>query len=348
MCWVLKTTQESKNYCYLLSIIKKRRALFINEIGIPTADIIQKGGWIMELLDPKNDFVFYWLFGRKEETRFIKDFLSALFDEEITEIEHLTPKRKKTFFKGDEMIRMDVNVLVRIPNKHTKVGILVVNKHMDGLCDKYYWAKVLTGQIMTGQIIEDHEELEELERIVTVNILNYVKFEQSCGFHSRLGLRHEGGSSLHHEGDSKASFTDKFEFHFLQLPKIELDIGKHKLLDWLIYFRYYNNREVMKDLLEANKMIRTAVHELTNPEVLELYEMARRWELDCNDGISVARGEGRQEGIQQGRQQGIQEGMLLIINNMLKKGYTLDEIREKTGLTEAQIKELQEKNRSNK
>ena len=48
---------------------------------------------------------------------------------------------------------------------------------------------------------------------------------------------------------------------------------------------------------------------------------------------------GRQEGIQEGRQKERQ----LIINNMLKKGYTLDEIQKATGLTEAQIKELQEK-----
>ena len=48
----------------------------------------------MELLEPKDDFVFYWLFGRKEETKFVKDFLSALFDEEITKIEHLIGTRE--------------------------------------------------------------------------------------------------------------------------------------------------------------------------------------------------------------------------------------------------------------
>ena len=39
----------------------------------------------MEPIDPKDDFVFYQLFGCKEEARFIKDFLSALFNEEITD-----------------------------------------------------------------------------------------------------------------------------------------------------------------------------------------------------------------------------------------------------------------------
>ena len=49
----------------------------------------------MELIDPKNDFVFYWLFGCKEETRFIKDFLSAPFNKEITEIEHFNFSTQK-------------------------------------------------------------------------------------------------------------------------------------------------------------------------------------------------------------------------------------------------------------
>ena len=61
---------------------------------------------------------------------------------------------------------------------------------------------------------------------------------------------------------------------------------------------------------------------------------------------------GRQEGWQEGWQKGIQEGRLegrleerqLIINNMLKEGYTLDEIQKITGVTKAQIKELQKKN----
>ena len=91
--------------------------------------------------------------------------------------------------------------------------------------------------------------------------------------------------------------------HFLELSKIELDIGKDRLLDWLIYFKHYNDKEVMKDLLEANKMIKAAVDELTTSEALKSYEVARKWELDYNDGVSAARKGGIQEGIQQGRRE---------------------------------------------
>ena len=60
-------------------------------------------------------------------------------------------------------------------------------------------------------------------------------------------------------------------------------------------------------------------------------EAARKWELDYKSGISAA------------KEEGIQEVIQLVINNMLKKGYTLDEIQKVTGLTKTQIKELQEK-----
>ena len=61
--------------------------------------------------------------------------------------------------------------------------------------------------------------------------------------------------------------------------------------------------------------------------------------MDYKSGISAAKEEGKQEG----RQEGIQKERQLVINYMLEKGYTLDEIQKATGLTEAQIKELQGK-----
>ena len=69
---------------------------------------------------------------------------------------------------------------------------------------------------------------------------------------------------------------------------------------------------------EIRGTVKTIVDELnkmqTDPEVLKLYEAARKWELDYNTDIEVAKKEGIQRGIQQGTQ--------LIINNILEKDYT--------------------------
>ena len=97
---------------------------------------------------------------------------------------------------------MDIDVLVRIPNKRTKVGIVVANRHVDELYD-YYWAKIFGEQ--------EIEEYEELEKTVTVNILDYIKFEQSHKYHNCFEI---------YEDDSRAvKLTDILEIHFLELPK---------------------------------------------------------------------------------------------------------------------------------
>ena len=84
----------------------------------------------VELLDPKNDYAFYWLFGRKEETRFIKDFLSGLFKEEITEIEHLD-LRDRGETKDDKEIRMDV--LVKTSDKYVNIEM---QRNRDNMIDR--------------------------------------------------------------------------------------------------------------------------------------------------------------------------------------------------------------------
>ncbi|MCL0107392.1 hypothetical protein M1N70_00070 [Peptococcaceae bacterium] len=81
----------------------------------------------------------------------------------------------------------------------------------------------------------------------------------------------------------------------------------------------------------------------------ELIEKGRQegWQkgrqLGIQEGRQIGIQEGIQEGIQQGIQEGIQQARQLVINNMLKKGYTLDEIQKVTGMTKTQIKELLEK-----
>ena len=96
----------------------------------------------------------------------------------------------------------------------------------------YYWAKIFGEQ-----------EYEELEKIVAVNILDYVKFKQLYEYHNCFDFRGDDLKAILkaiefdlREEDLKAiKLTDKFEIHFLELPRIELGIGKDKLLDWLIY-----------------------------------------------------------------------------------------------------------------
>lgn len=57
--------------------------------------------------------------------------------------------------------------------------------------------------------------------------------------------------------------------------------------------------------------------------------------------------EGKQQGIQEGKQQGIQEGIRLSAFKMLKAGMCCSEIARITGLSKAEIKNLDNKHECN-
>jgi predicted transposase/invertase (TIGR01784 family) len=59
-------------------------------------------------------------------------------------------------------------------------------------------------------------------------------------------------------------------------------------------------------------------------------------------GIQKGRQEGRQEGMQKGRQEGMYTKTLDIARNMLSKGLAVNLIRELAGLSEEELRKLQE------
>jgi predicted transposase/invertase (TIGR01784 family) len=110
-------------------------------------------------------------------------------------------------------------------------------------------------------------------------------------------------------------FTADLEFHVLELPKFkktadELTSG----LDvWLYFLR--NAERMDPEALPAaldRPLVRRACEELKMLSQTDLererYEARRKWQLDYNTGIKVARLEGREEGREEGRQEGREEG----------------------------------------
>ena len=81
----------------------------------------------------------------------------------------------------------------------------------------YYWTKVYTGQLKEGQ------KFEESEKTVIVNILDYINFKQLHKYYNHF--------SLYEDSLKAIKLTDKLEIHFLELPKIGLEIDKDKLLN---------------------------------------------------------------------------------------------------------------------
>ena len=128
--------------------------------------------------------------------------------------------------------------------------------------------------------------------------------------------------------------TDKLEIHILELNKIK---GKEneddELLDWLFFIdnpKSERVREAMKEneeLQEANKKL----NQMSEEE--EMQRIAWWREKALHDEASL-KGMGRREGIRQEKEE--------IAKKMLKKKMDLNMIVELTGLSEEEIRKLEE------
>jgi predicted transposase/invertase (TIGR01784 family) len=164
----------------------------------------------------------------------------------------------------------------------------------------YYWSRLYHQQLHEGQ------DYLELKPTLSVSFLDHVFFPQVPDYHLRFRLLEQA---------RHFPFTADLEFHVLELPKFttaaaELASG----LDvWLYFLRHAEkiDAEALPAALDR-PLVRRACEELKmlsqTDEERERYEARRKWQLDYNTGMKVARLEGREEGRQEGRQEGRLEG----------------------------------------
>lgn len=124
--------------------------------------------------------------------------------------------------------------------------------------------------------------------------------------------------------------TDKLEFHIIELPKIQ---GKEEeddaLLDWL-FFLDDPASERAKKSMEENENIQEATEELNklkDDEEMQRLALSRWIALsDYNTNMSAAKKEGKKE----------------VAKELLKMKLSMQDIAKATGLTEEEIKALQD------
>lgn len=111
-------------------------------------------------------------------------------------------------------------------------------------------------------------------------------------------------------------YSDKFEVHILELPKLaRFEYPQTELLNWARFFNG-EEKEELKMLAESDKYVKKAYERLVDISADEEkrleYEAREKAIRDYNNLISSGwvRGceQGRKEGIQQGRKEGIQQG----------------------------------------
>ena len=189
----------------------------------------------------------------------------------------------------------------------------------------FYLAKMYTKQIRPGQ------NYSVFKKCVSISILDFTLFPDNTDFYSCFHIREDSRHTL---------YTDKMEFHVLELPKLP-DKLKEDSGDILLWAKFINaeRKEEFDMLAEKNTYIESAYEQLQvisqdKQKRLE-YEAREKAILDYNQGIFEAEQRGIQQGIQRGIQQGIQQGIAEEQKNTERE-------RKRAEEAEARIKELEQ------
>ena len=170
---------------------------------------------MIKVLDPKNDVVFQKIFGMKKNKPILISFLNSILnltgEERIKEVEFEEKILNVSLIVGEKLSILDLNVTTE-SNIHINVEIQLINQYNMIKRTLFYMTKMLLSQLKKG------EDYSELNRTITINILNFDYLEDE-NFIKSYGL---------FEKNTKESLTDLLEVIFIELPKFKRSKEIHK------------------------------------------------------------------------------------------------------------------------
>ena len=270
------------------------------------------------LMKPKVDFAFKEIMAN-EKARI--GFLSAVLKirpEEIKETRILNTYLQK-IHEDDKQGILDVRILM---NNDTEIDTEIQLSELKVWADRslFYLSKMYTEQIKQG------ESYDVFKKCVNISILNFTLFPKEEEFYSRFHIREDTKNFL---------YTDKMEFHVIELPKLPEEI-KENSSDIELWAKFINaeRKEELEIKTKKNSYIASAYEQLQiisqDKEKRLEYEAREKALRDYNQSMKEA------------EQRGKQREQFIIAKNMLLKNLDISVIAECTGLSEEEVKTLKE------
>lgn len=268
------------------------------------------------LMKPRVDYAFKEIM-MDEKARI--GFLSAMLKlnpEEIKETQMLNTNLRKQSEK-EKLGILDVRILM---NNNTEIDIEIQLAAMNIWADRalFYLAKMYTEQISAG------EDYTLFKKCVSISILDFKLFEQEPEFYSCFHIREDSRNFL---------YTDKMEFHVLELPKLPKEL-KEDSSDIELWGKFINaeRKEEFVMLAEKNTYIDSAYQHLQlisqDKEKRMEYEAREKAIRDYNQGILEA------------EQRGETRATKRIAKTLLLSGTSVDLVTQSTGLSIEQVQSL--------
>ena len=276
------------------------------------------------LMKPKVDFAFKEIM-TDENARI--GFLSAVLKLEPKEIQktNLLNTNLRKLHQDEKQGILDVRILM---NNNTEIDIEIQLAELKVWADRslFYISKMYTEQIQEGQAYH------VFKKCVSISILNFTLFPKEPEFYSCFRIIEEKRHIV---------YTDKMEFHVLELPKLpkELKEDSSKLLLWAKFINA-EKKEEFEMLAEKDSYLNQAYQKLQvisqDKEKRLEYEAREKAIRDHNQLLYEA----KQSGIQEGIQEGSQKEALRIAKDLLTLHVPDETILKSTKITEKQLQSL--------
>lgn len=251
------------------------------------------------IMKPKVDYCFKELM---QEECVRRGFLSALLSvppESIRDTE-LLPTHLRQIYGDDKLGILDVRVSMA---NGVQIDIEIQVAPFPAWPERslFYLSKVFSEQLKVG------EPYGDMKKCIHVGILDFELFRDDEEYYSRFHLW---------EDSRKRLYTDKFEVHILELPKLRKhEYPESDLLYWAKFFNGEGKKE-FESMSEKNEYIDKAYEKLLHMSADDLkkqeYEERQKAIRDHEYLMGYNREEGRKEGISEGE-------MLKLISQIQKK-----------------------------
>ncbi|KAI4452818.1 hypothetical protein C823_007403 [Eubacterium plexicaudatum ASF492] len=249
------------------------------------------------LMKPKIDFAFKEIM---EDEKARVGFLSAVLDlnpEHIIESHIMNSHLRKTH-ADDKLGILDVRILL---NDDTQIDTEIQLSELKIWADRalFYISKMYTEQIEKGQ------KYDVLKKCVSISILDFILFENQSEFYSRFHILEDTRHFI---------YTDKMEFHVIELPKLPKE-WKDNCSSLELWAKFINaeEREDFAMIAEKDPYIKSAYNQLQiisqdKQKQLE-YEAREKAIRDHNQLLFEAEQRGEERGEKRGMQRGIERGI---------------------------------------
>lgn len=279
----------------------------------------------LENINPLNDVLFKFIFGKEERKSITISFLNAVLQESLGhEIADITYKQTEMvpLHVGDKLSRIDIACELDT-GELVDVEVQVINQQNMARRTLFYWAQMYLSALPEGY------DYSRLKPAITINLLNFSLIDDEAGAdepHSMYGIYNiRTGHRLNRD----------LELHFLELPKFiavaKKPVGEMSRMErWLSYFAnrltdIERSELAMSDTAIAGAMNATRVFMSTTAE--RLAYINRQMEImDARALKDSSRAEGLAEGRAEGRTEGQGLERLANLKNIVEKlAYSPDE-----------------------